>query len=140
MYNLKAILNELMDIDGLEVLAKPDKLIVSAVEDGTILCSVTKQKYMTYSDHYLYTGAINTIVSSNQSVLFDTSNLVLIISNEFGWKYDNDLDNRWIITDANEEIVLTIDHPSINTNWDSFKQLPLEQQHRVYQILGEHVK
>lgn len=138
MYNLKAILNELMDIDGLEVLAKPDKLIVSAVEDGTILCSVTKQKYMTYSDQYLYTGVINIIVNSNKA--FDTLEFIYDLRDEFGWKYEELVDSGWIVKNSNDDFIIKVDLPTIDTDWDGFIDLPLEQQHRVYQILGEHVK
>lgn len=138
MYNLKAILNELMDIDGLEVLAKPDKLIVSAVEDGTILCSVTKQKYMTYSDHYLYTGVINIIVRENKA--FDTLEFIYDLRDEFGWKYEELVDSGWIVKNSNDDFIIKVDLPTIDTEWNGFIDLPLEQQHRVYQILGEHVK
>ena len=138
MYNLKTIINELMDIDDLEVLSTQGKLVVSVVETGLILCTITKQKYMIYTEHYLYTGVINAIVKENK--LHDTLKFVHELSDEFGWKYEEFDESCWIIKDAGNHTIITVDLPTINTEWACFYNLPLEQQCRVYQILEEHMR
>ena len=138
MYNLKTIINELMDIDDLEVLSTQGELVVSVVETGLILCTITKQKYMIYTKHYLYTGAINAIVNSNKA--FDTREFIHDLRDEFEWKYEELVDSGWVIKNSNDDFIIKVDLPTIDTDWNGFIDLPLEQQHRVYQILEEHMR